>query len=166
MNEGHALRDATMAFFFEAMLKGWAGEGVKTKPCDLPGYKVFRHESADKRFVLVDSYCVSGKSHNPRSAGTTTIWWDNTPVWWMSYGGCYEKEAIPFLKQALLIAYGMNEFVGGRVQISHSDGSVIYINRPELDDFSLFRGREEVLDNCGRSFGEHEYWGMSLIHNW
>ncbi|MEK7564704.1 MAG: DUF5680 domain-containing protein [Patescibacteria group bacterium] len=163
----HELRDATMAFFFEAMIQGWVGEGVETELPNLPGYKVFRHESADKRLVLVDSYCVSGKSRVPKSVGTTTIWWDDRPVWWMSYGGWYEKEAVPFLKQALLSVYKVGGFIGGRGPASFRDGHMIYVNRPEKCDFSSFKGHEEIIEIAsGSTLGEHEYWGMSLIHNW
>lgn len=169
MNEHceHGLREATLAFFFEAMLKGWVAEGVETEPSNLPGYRVFRHESADKRFALVDSYCVSGKSHFPKSAGTTTIWWDDRPVWWMSYGGYYEKEAIPFLKQALVTAYMNKAFVGGRGRLSFRDPHMIYINSPEKNDFSSFKGSEKIIEIASAStLGEHEYWGMSLINSW
>ncbi|MEK9174669.1 MAG: hypothetical protein AAB725_01735, partial [Patescibacteria group bacterium] len=131
---------------------------------DLPGYKVMTFEK--EKFVLVDSYCKSGEFLHSKSAGTTTIWHDNVPVWWMSYGGYYEKSAIPFLKQSLLLAYGIHEFVGGRGMLFHSDGSMIYINHPEINEFSFFRGREEVIDLSAGSLGEHVYWGMSLIHNW
>lgn len=165
MQEEHGLKDVTKAFFFKAMLQGWAGEGIITKPCDWPGYKVLRFE--EDKFILIDSYCVAGKSHSPKSTGTTTIWYDGTPVWWMSYGGFYEKSAIPLLKEALLSAYGAGVFMGGRGFSAFRHGSMMYINHAETNDFSSFRGREEIIEIASCSYlGEHEYWGMSLIHNW
>jgi len=66
----------------------------------LPGWKGFDFQFG--RFVYRDTYTTFPL--NDSSSGSTTIWFDQTPVWTMSYGGCYKKKAIPFLKLALLSA--------------------------------------------------------------
>jgi len=73
---------------------------------------------------------------------------------------------IPFLKLALSQTARTREFVGGRGPriFPNPEGTLIYVNRPEINDFSYFRGREDVFDvYTGKSVGFHDYWGMSFI---
>lgn len=148
------------SFFFRAMVEGWATGGRKIKIAEMPGYKALPFREGD--FSLLDCYCVTPNS--PKSAGTTTIWFQDVPVWLMNYGGYYEEQAIKFLKRALRQAYEAHQFVGGRGPLVHTEGSLVYVNRPRLNDFAKFEGREEIFDaQSGTSLGFHEYWGMSLI---
>jgi hypothetical protein len=146
-------------FFFKAMVQGWAVGGQKIKIADMPGYKAIPFRDGD--FYLLDCYCVTPNS--PKSAGATTIWFRDMPVWVMNYGGLYDKEAIPFLKRALLKAYEARHFFGGRGPFVFAEGSLIYFNQPRVNMFDKFEGREEVFDfKAGFSLGWHEYWGMNL----
>ena len=150
------------AFFFKAMIEGWAVSGQKINIPDLPGYKAVPFRDGD--FYLLDCYCVT--PHSSKSAGTTTIWFQGVPVWIMNYGGVYEERAIAFLKSMLRRAYENLLFVGGRGPYRCSDGSFFYMNNPCPNDFYKFRGREEIFIMEGGniiSLGFHEYWGMSLM---
>jgi hypothetical protein len=153
--------------FFAAMLTGWAAD-VKGKPVpDMPGYKRIPPYKRDG-FCIVDQYCVGEKC----SAGTTTIWYkeswyEGSPIWFMSYGGYYNKEHVPFLKKMLLVAYMNDKFIGGRGPESFTAplGHLLYrnyLNVNELNTFEKFSGRE-VLYNDFVEVGHHEYWGMALI---
>ncbi|MDO8565172.1 MAG: DUF5680 domain-containing protein [bacterium] len=151
------------AFFFTAMQQGYAGgTGPKTKVLDMPGYKEIRY--ADGDFLLVDRWCVNPDSE--KSAGTTTIWYQEKPVWLMGYGGVYPKVVIPFLKQALRFQYCKDgHFLGGRGPKLVTDrvAGQIYMNRPVQNDFDRFNGREEIVDMSTGAVGYHDYWGMSLL---
>lgn len=147
-------------FFFKSMTEGWTTKDQKIEITDMPGYKAIPFRNGD--FYLLDRYCVTPRS--TKSAGTTTIWFQNIPVWLMNYGGFYEDGAILFLKQALRETYERGQFVGGRGPLTYTDGSSVYVNKPLLNNFSKFEGREEVFDTkSGASLGFHEYWGMSLL---
>lgn len=146
-------------FFFKAMVEGYAAGGQKIKIADMPNYKAIPFRDGD--FYLLDRYCVT--PHGPKSAGTTTIWFQDAPVWLMNYGGYYEERAIKFLKTALRKAYEARQFFGGRGPLVFSEGSLVYVNQPRFNDFLKFEGREEVFDLDTRSsLGWHEYWGMTL----
>jgi len=148
------------AFFFRAMVEGWAVGGQKIQIPDMPGYKAIPFRDGD--FFLLDCYCVT--PHSSMSAGTTTIWHRDVPVWVMHYGGFYEEDAIAFLKRALSMTYQVGEFVGGRGPNVFVRDSMVYVNRPYPNDFAKFEGREEVLiAESGISLGFHEYWGISLL---
>ena len=149
------------SFFFKAMVSGWASGVEKIKIADMPMYKAMPFREGD--FYLIDRYCVNKKSL--KSAGTTTIWYRDVPVWVMNYGGFYEESVIAFLKNALFDAYSEQEFVGGRGPLSYSElEGLNYVNRPLLGDFAKFEGREEIFSaSSGKSLGFHEYWGMSLL---
>jgi len=147
------------SFFLRAMANGWIGSGTFVDCADAPGYKAFSFHDGD--LLLVDRYCSAPDS--TASAGTTTIWHKDVPVWVMHYGGWYERSAIECLKLALRETYGSDQFVGGRGPRSFSVGSIAYANEPRLDDFKKFDGREEIRDvSTGTLLGFHEYWGMSL----
>ena len=154
------------AFFFTAMQTGYAVEGIqKTKVADMPGYKEIRYEDGD--FLLVDRWCVNPNSQ--KSAGTTTIYYQNKPVWFMSYGGYYPEHLIPALKKVLRLTYQKKIFAGGRGKsVGDFEAGVFYVNTVEFGDFIHFRGREEIVvrspESCvGQVAGHHDYWGMSLI---
>lgn len=161
--------------FFHAMSLGWAsGSKAAAKKIDVTGSSggeetayitglLYRNEW----FRVVDRYCVSEAG---KSAGTTTIWFHHDPVWFMSYGGSYLKEDIPFLKNALMRVYSTKQFFGGRGPtslaqgVSHlKDGVLVYANEIEKDStFDKFRGKEAIIGPVGIR-GQHEYWGMALI---
>lgn len=157
---------AIQEFFFKAMLGGWAAGGEKVELPDVVGYKAIPF--VDGKFSLLDRWCVG--EDLKRSAGTTTIWHANVPVWVMHYGGCYEEQAIPFVKSALEREYRGHRFQGGRGPRWYQEGALSYSNhiRPR-SDFAEFSGREEVFyrdpqQAPGTLFlGYHDYWGMSLI---
>lgn len=147
-------------FFFKAMIEGWTAGGKKIVIPHMPNYKALPFRDGD--FYLLDRYCVT--THGPKSAGTTTIWFQDAPIWLMNYGGYYEERAIKFLKAAIRKAYGAHQFFGGRGPLLFSEGSLVYVNQPRLNNFSKFEGREEVFDlETGGSLGWHEYWGLALI---
>ena len=162
------------SFFFKAMVAGWVAGGQKIKITKMPGYKAipFRDNGFNGLYLL-DCWCVGRDSQ--KSAGTTTIWDKDIPVWLMNYAGHYEERAVPFVKRALQQAYEANRFIGGRGPYVHREGGLIYINQPHPgSSFLKFEGREEVFDIrvkdmpghtglIGQSLGWHEYWGMSLL---
>lgn len=155
------------AFFFAAMQSGYAMEGVpKAKVPDMPGYKETRYR--DDAWLLVDRWCVNPDSD--KSVGTTTIWYQNDPVWVMHYGGYYPQAYIPFLKMVLFRQYSWTCFNGGRgpAEFYDKQSGMIYTNRPERNKFTRFNGQEEILGISARGdivtlVGWHEYWGMSLL---
>lgn len=166
--------------FFHTMLHGWASgskNAVKTEVPGSPNNKEstyiagFMHKK--DFFRVVDRYCVS---ETGKSAGTTTIWFHRDPIWFMSYGGAYLKEDIPFLKNALVSVYSEKQFFGGRGPTSfaqavlHLNGGIlVYTNEVEKDStFEKFRGKEAIIgpakDGGSQEVrGRHDYWGMSLI---
>jgi hypothetical protein len=147
-------------FFFKAMVAGWARNGQKISIPEMPSYKAISFQEGD--FRLLDCYCNSPDS--PKSAGTTTIWHKNVPVWVMQFGGYYEKGAIRFLKRALLVNYETSTFLGGRGPSSFYEGYYAYYNKVMQNDFGRFSGREEIISRpAGDILGYHDYWGISLI---
>ena len=162
--------------FFRAMLDGYVGgESQKSsiiKTSD--GYTTIRFFDGD--YQVVDRYCVT--PHSDCSAGTTTIFFKNEPVWWMSYHGSYPAEVIPFLKDVLLETYKGRLFIGGRGLRCLSNGTLEYLNNVRTESFNSFSGREEicrltpkVIKVGGQKervishtlLGYHEYSGLALI---
>jgi hypothetical protein len=153
--------DEVKEFFFEAALRTWAGEGEKTTFPDLPGSKVLVLERGEFRYV--DLYYVAEGSDFPESFGQTTIWVANTPVWGMQYGGKYEEEVIPFLKDALKHAYERCLFNGGRGPSEFRETyGLTYTNTPGHTKFDRFWGREEINTAWGEPKGWHRYQGFLL----
>lgn len=147
--------------FFDAMVHGYADPNTKKAPVPgLPGSKSIMYQSGE--FVVMDCYFVREGSNV--SSGFTLITKDGIPVWVMHYGGWYEKEAIPFLKSALMAAYQEGEFFGGRGPVEFMDKKEVFIykNAGSFGDssFSDFRGSEKIFElHTGRTFGTHEYFG-------
>ena len=147
-------------FFFKAMTQGYAAGGEKIKIPNMPWYKGISFKEGD--FYLLDNYCVT--PHSFKSAGTTTIWFQGIPVWFMSFGGYYEHQVIQFLKSALSRSYQVQQFLGGRGPKVFSSGSLTYLNQVYSPEFSQFKGREEIFNhNTDKCLGYHEYWGMLLL---
>ncbi len=156
--------------FFAAMMQGWAAE-VKAVPVpDMPGHKQTIYENG--KFRVIDRFCVSSAG---MSAGATTIWYTKDPIWFMSYGGIYSKEDIPFLKRALVYNYSRGFFLGGRGPTMYldemsegkfqQDNLLIYDNREQFGSFRSFRGHERIClaENPSTVRGWHDYWGVALI---
>ena len=149
-------------FFFRAMLQGWVADGEKVSIPGMPGYQAFPFAEGD--FYLLDCYVVNPESS--KSAGTTTIWYQEKPVWVMLYRGLYQEDAIPVVKAALLETYHAGRFIGGRGPKQFKMGNLEYTNdAPNDDQFTSFQGSESVRDTtyARPSLGWHRYWGMSLI---
>ena len=158
-------------FFFEAMKSGWAQPVPKIPlPEQFYGGKAipYRREVQDG-FYLLDYYFVNPDSNY--SYGTTVIWFDDKPVWMMHYGGWYDEKVIPFLKRALARNYNENVFLGGRgpERLEGEDHTLQYLNRVEKNDFSDFRGCEEIITTSeqwkmpvGTPMGKHRYFGGTL----
>jgi len=153
-------------FFFKAMVEGYASGCRKSKVPGKPGFKGIRH--TDGNLVLVDEYAVSPTSSF--SFGTTTIFADGVPVWFMSYEGYYEEGTSALLKKALKDAYSKRIFRGGRglsPAIGERDGKgIAYLNNPsgEKNSFSLFKGKEQIIDLVsGTTLGEHRYRGGLML---
>lgn len=155
--------EAIERIFWKAMENGWGSGNVEkqTSPL-LPGYKCIPFRSGE--FYVLDAYCITPL--NDKSAGTTTIWFNNVPVWVMHYGGEYPKHTIPFLKLALQSTIANQNFVGGRgpKHFTHEDYSNLsYRNTlaSGMHDFSNFWGSECIFEN-GHNIGNHYYRGMIL----
>jgi hypothetical protein len=145
-----------MRVFFKAILAGYAGDGSGVKKEKSPdGYKTLIYEEG--KFRVADRYCVT--PHSDKSAGTTTIFFEGQPIWWMSYGGEYHKSEIPLLKEALSKAYHEQTFCGGRGPETFGD---LYFNRFR-GNFESFSGTEVINSPRGNVLGYHHYLGMSLI---
>ncbi|MEI8123951.1 MAG: DUF5680 domain-containing protein [bacterium] len=156
--------DGAMKVFFKAMLAGYAGgcdsdKVVKVKTPD--GYTTITFTDGD--FVVVDRYCVT--SYSDFSAGTTTIFYKENPVWIMFYAGKYPEKVIPFLKESLVEQYKQWGFRGGRGYRFRYNRHYKYTNEGEcLSSFTKFKGREEISTRLrGKSLGFHEYCGVSMI---
>ncbi len=150
--------------FFDAMMAGYAGAAQEKEKPDLPGLKVIEwtNEYCGSWRVL-DSYLVS--SLGQYSGGTTTIWYNDTPIWMMQYMGYYREEAIPCLKAALRANYERKEFNGGRgPQVFRQDG-LIYLNTTTSNNFyGDAHGEEKIVSEDGRTtLGEHRYHSTYLI---
>jgi hypothetical protein len=150
--------------FFKAMIAGYAGGG-KTRGLNVEVQKIRNGKMVIVRlkdYMVIDEWRTT--PYSDCSAGTTTIFFRNAPVWWMSYGGSYSKEAIPFLKMALARAYEKGKFCGGRGPEQFKNGLFLYSNYVRLKDFTRFQGREEIRRlKVAEVLGFHEYLGMALI---
>ncbi|MBI5126751.1 MAG: hypothetical protein HZA80_03245 [Candidatus Taylorbacteria bacterium] len=154
--------DSIRHVFFEAMASGWAQDVQLTTISGFPGSKAISFALGE--FRLIDCYMVT--PHSEKSAGVTTIWHLDQPVWIMHYGGWYAKLAIPFLKACLHRAYvEERHFYGGRGPDFVRDERFVYVNRIERNDFGDFAGEERIFDLSEQCFGYHWYRGMSLTNS-
>ncbi|MDO8492103.1 MAG: DUF5680 domain-containing protein [bacterium] len=170
------------AAFFQAMLAGYVSGAKANEVLNMPGHKGFEFESSDGSFRVLDCYCVykppidyaalehydpSKPSVSKKSAGTTTIWFCDRPIWFMNYRDSYREEHVPLLKSALKRAYSQADFVGGRGQRTFQDKSaenLLYINNVESGStFENFKGHEFINEEPNGIVGQHDYWGMALI---
>jgi hypothetical protein len=146
-----------MFAFFAAMLRGYFGDSMKTTAPDRG--TIIEFVSAE--YKVIDHYYTTPQSLY--SVGTTMIYFKDIPIWWMSYGGFYQHEAIPFLKDALRATYEEKKFLGGRGPRTYLKDGLCYENIV-AGDLKLFRGREEIRQqNPHQVLGFHEYQGMSLL---
>ena len=153
--------------FFRAILAGYAG-GRKNnnlkKETSLFGFKKTNtYRSGD--FIVIDEYTTT--DHSDASSGTTTILFEEIPIWTMTYSGQYPKEVISFLKEALSVQYKKGRFRGGRGAIRWSSPQFIYRNHAYKSgnlDFRNFSGIETITNvETGEVVGFHEYSGMSMF---
>lgn len=142
-----------MEIFFRAMLAGYAGTAKKETPPDSPGMKRITFKRG--RYLVIDQWQTSPESDF--SFGGTTIFYNDVPIWWMTYEGWYLKETIPFLKEALAKAYSARSFLGGRGQDSFQRGQFLYRNLFQ-GSFVSFCGRE-FITKADQELGHHEYRG-------
>jgi len=169
-SERLAILNGAREAFLQAMLDGYVGgEGRKSvKTVSANGVKTITFPFGD--YEVVDRYCVTSQSNC--SAGTTTIFYKKTAVWWMSYGGEYPEAVIPFLKKALAVAYRQGEFRGGRGPEHYEEPGLVYGNYSVRgvepgsttgSSFSSFQGYEEITGPNGDVLGFHRYFGLALI---
>ena len=159
------------AFFLEAAAHTYAAGADNSTIAQLPGSEVlcFHGERDGRVFSYVDCYFSSGR----RSFGQTVISVGRIAVWGMQYHGFWQSEdeerVIPFLKRALMAAYGAKAFVGGRGPrvYRETEGGLLYCNYPESDDFTNFKGHEEIVDDTNATtlsgfLFRHKYNGLLL----
>ena len=148
-------------FFFEAMQNGYAGGGKKTRVLDMPGFWEIEFNRGDWR--CVDRW--GGPENSLFSAGTTTIWHEDVPVWFMTYGGWYDSRAIEILKVALRGNYIEKIFAGcrGPRSLKMLGCSLVYTNQFR-GTFANFSGQESVTHLLtNQPLGHHNYAGICLF---
>ena len=147
-------------FFFEAMQNSWAANGNKTRVFDMPGFWQIEFNRGDWR--CVDRWCEPKDSLF--SAGATTIWYKEVPVWIMTYGGWYDAGAIEILKTALYGNYVEKIFAGCRgPRIFRMLNSSLEYTNEFKGTFAKFSGLESVGHSLTQqSLGYHNYGGMFL----
>lgn len=157
-----------MEFFFEAMLNGYVVSGPKSVMRELPGNKMFRYKSKDGKLLLIDQYCVGEKEENSfeeYSFGSTIIYYIEDekpiPVWYMNYGGWYNKEVIYLLKKVLKEAYSKKIFIGGRGE-SCLDNKLIYENDYK-GNFRGFTGMDNIYGSKYEHYGGYQYFGSTMF---
>jgi len=157
------MQGAQMAFF-DSMLAGYADTSgsridVETR---IDGEKMTRFPSGS--FVVIDRWFVSPESESGKSVGTTVILHNNRPVWYMTYGGMYPKNVTSFLKESLATAYRRMRFVGGRGELRHTNGVLVYTNHVEKNSFLKFCGAEFIhIHGDTEPTGHHHYRGGSFV---
>jgi hypothetical protein len=146
-------------FFLDAMRNGYAAD-VEKFGIPHMNHKGISYKSKDGKLYLIDAYCINKKTGH--SAGTTTIFEQGQPVWWMSYVGCYQSGTTQYLKEALKFAYDRNLFYGGRGPHEFNISGYTYRNRLDYDSFDFFSGAESLFDINGNMVGIHHYHGTVL----
>lgn len=146
-------------FFLDAMRNGYAANVEKFAIPHMK-HKGISYKSKDGKLYLIDAYCVNKETDY--SAGTTTIFEQGQPVWWMSYVGYYQPDTTQYLKEALKFAYDRNLFFGGRGPDEFNISGYKYKNRSDYNSFDFFSGTETLSDINGNMVGFHRYYGTVL----
>lgn len=158
-------------FFFEGAKAGWAGghDGVYlhlnegTPEMRKNWRKTEFRSDAFPNFYLIDRW-----GRDPNSglvSGSMQIIHNHIPVWAMWYGlQTYPKEALPFLREALMASYNSKKFHGGRGPSFYQREGLVYVNNCK-GNFLDFHGREYITDPKKQEvIGEHTFKGMSLLY--
>lgn len=153
--------EETMAIFFEYQLTAsWLTDAKPIENPDLPGAHIFPWVKGP--WQVVDIYWTT--KHSQNSFGYLVISYEGQPVWRQEYSGFYEKDAIPFLKEALRMAYDDHLFLGGRGVLEFVKNDLHYRNCPQShQDFRNFDGIEGVYNEAGNLKGFHQYNGGRLV---
>ena len=140
--------------FFEAMKQGYAAAPLKGAMEGMPHSKTIEYTFEDWR--VLDVYQTSPISD--RSGGTTTLFFENVPIWMMQYLGKYDKKTIPCLKAALLQNYEKEVYEGGRgPEVYHHEDGLVYYNQVDQNDFfGRTWGTESIFSPTG-ILGSHRY---------
>jgi hypothetical protein len=158
-------------FFFLGVIRGWAsGNDGYPLPEEegglgIEGWKetIYQDSLGFAGYRLVDRWGRDPDSGKP--SGSMMITHFKMPAWVMWCGGeLYEKEALPFLREALMASFRKRKFYGGRGPRRYSKGDLLYVNRFH-GSFERFHG-QEYIENVERNvrLGGHQYWGGSLVY--
>ena len=156
--------------FFRALLAGYASGTEKKDPRLTTTTSMFDFKTIntyrDGDFIVVDEWTKTDDSDV--SFGSTTILFEEVPIWFMTYSGLYPKKVIPFLKEALTTQYKTGEFRGGRGPCIFNSKGLTYVNGSSkingIIDFSCFSGQETIfVQGTKEERGFHVYYGMSMI---
>lgn len=172
MNRRKLLKESE-AFFCRSMAEGYAGGAAAMPLIEMPGWKGYVHVDGD--WKLIDAYMVHPKTK--KSVGHTYIWHQGTLIRCVSYGGFYQKEAVPCLKGALMYDYSRGIFNAGRGHNLYQVDNyryIIRIDEPKPLRFVHFSAVESIvrIDREARDprdppettpMGEHFICGMALI---
>ena len=155
---------AVEQFFFEGMLA--PGSWVVGAPTPAEGlFGTYRHVYPREDLLLIDSFVAPDPSQ--QSAGTTTIWLDRVPIWWMTYNGWHNPTVIDLVKGILRETYHSQKFLAGRGETTTSDSKVKgphYHNTIERAGFIKFAAEERVVSYSGiQSLGYYKVSGNSLV---
>lgn len=156
--------------FFKAILCGYASfidgnklpDGVREVRSEYSLVNEKKETVFFDKYVVIDNWITTPLSEF--SAGITTIYYDQIPIWRMDYSGYYKKDAIKFLKEALAKNYNEGVFLGGRGPRIFKNQNLIYRNNPRIPDFENFEGIERIVnEETGEEMGCHKYFGVSLL---
>jgi len=148
--------------FFIGMRNGYV-TGLKGVPVrNMPGYRMVATKYGD--WKVTDMWATI--RHKEDSAGVTTVFYKNTPVWVMSYEGWYTGlYTISFLKKVLSNAYNNEEFYGCRGCPKYYEPfcGMEYTNTFR-GRFKKFNGKESIKRIRDKEYmGEHTYRGGILF---
>lgn len=155
--------------FFAAMLDGYCGEKKNSRVTTSNNGNTKSVRFVHSLYIVEDEWDTNPESD--LSGGTTRIFLSNGttwhPVWRMSYGGRYSKEARAFLKRVLHHTYNRRKFVGGRGEIAMFDAEnhLLYTNNLRKNaGFEDSSGTEYIHHIGGdERLGYHDFSCMALI---
>lgn len=154
--------EKTQEFFFTAMAAGFAAGVEPQHNQPLPGWEMMEYRK--NSFHLVDMWLYNPYTYN--STGTTTILWNEIPIWVMHYGGWYHESAIETLREALKSAYETKRFRSGRGPGVFETEYYRYINSFTKNDFTSFFGTEKIVTISGNQLlGTHWYRGEWMLNH-